>query len=173
MSGVPDSVRRELQTGMRLARQGSYLRRLPDKEAVPVLMRARSKLRAFTSSHPDEADGFRLLSLADEAFLNYELAIANLEKACAIEGKRSKKDLKRLAALREAKQEWLQLPMSPLQLSRLKQFLEESLGKSRCDHSLRFTERWVSEEGLPVQDTLLALQQRGGYCDCEVLFNAT
>lgn len=45
----------------------------------------------------------------------------------------------------------------------------ENLG---CNHTLRFTEQWISENNQPEERVLAWLREHGGFCDCEVLANA-
>ena len=41
----------------------------------------------------------------------------------------------------------------------------------KCNGTLKMTGAWLSRHGLPVERVLTWLEQGGGYCDCEVLFN--
>lgn len=41
-----------------------------------------------------------------------------------------------------------------------------------CDHTLRFTEAWLSANEQPAEKVLIWLNEHGGFCDCEVLANA-
>ena len=52
-------------------------------------------------------------------------------------------------------------------------YLEEQLGGSFCDHTLRYTERWLKENlsAEMAEDVIAEITEMGGYCDCEVLFN--
>ncbi|MBD7923165.1 DUF2695 domain-containing protein [Xanthomonas sp. Sa3BUA13] len=40
-----------------------------------------------------------------------------------------------------------------------------------CDHSLRFTRRFLQDHDLPEAAILPWLGEYGGFCDCEVLAN--
>jgi len=44
--------------------------------------------------------------------------------------------------------------------------------RSGCDHTLRFTQAWISEHSQPGTEILAWLREHGGFCDCEVLSNA-
>ena len=41
----------------------------------------------------------------------------------------------------------------------------------KCNGTLKMTRAWLYQHGLPVERVLTWLEQGGGYCDCEVLFN--
>lgn len=41
-----------------------------------------------------------------------------------------------------------------------------------CDGTLAKTERWLHAHGLDVRRNTIRLQELGGHCDCEVLWNA-
>ena len=40
-----------------------------------------------------------------------------------------------------------------------------------CDHSLKLTKKWLQDHNLDIEVNVEALQDCGGYCDCEVVFN--
>ena len=40
-----------------------------------------------------------------------------------------------------------------------------------CDGTLKLTHHWMRAHGINDAVTLPELEERGGYCDCEVLFN--
>ena len=40
-----------------------------------------------------------------------------------------------------------------------------------CDGTLKLTRRWMRVHGINEATTIPELEERGGYCDCEVLFN--
>ena len=42
-----------------------------------------------------------------------------------------------------------------------------------CDRTLRFTEAWARQGGRDVDVIIRAVNELGGYCDCEVLANVT
>lgn len=66
------------------------------------------------------------------------------------------------------------LPGTPLtitQLDELFAFLDSVLARTGCDNTLLITKRWLSDRGHDTERVVGWLQQRGGYCDCEVLFN--
>jgi cytochrome c-type biogenesis protein CcmH/NrfG len=97
-----DELEALLREGMQRSRQTSLERRAPAFAAIPSLAKARAGLRGFVRAHADDARAWRLLSLAEETLLAYPLAIAALDRALALDGRRDKRDLKRLAALHAA-----------------------------------------------------------------------
>jgi hypothetical protein len=104
--------------------------------------------------------------------LAYRGARLTLERALQLEGSKDKRDLKRLAVLREGEQTWRELSLSPEQLRGLGSHLEAKLAESPCDHTPRVTRAWLEAQGLAAAGKVLnALRDRGGYCDCEVLTN--
>ena len=53
------------------------------------------------------------------------------------------------------------------------EFLENRLNASYCDHTLRYTEKWLCDH-IPfemVKSAISEITDMGGYCDCEVLLN--
>lgn len=40
-----------------------------------------------------------------------------------------------------------------------------------CDNQLTLTRKWLKSQHLAVDTNVTALQELGGFCDCEVLFN--
>lgn len=165
-------LRATLIAGQQLAMQGSYERRAPAKKAVPYLLDARTGLRTYVREHDQEAEAWRLLSQAEECLLSYSAAQSALERALSLAGKPDKKDLKRLALLREYGVKWARLTLSPEQLAALGRHLEIRLAQSSCDHTLHQTEQWLQMQGVaPPQQILATIRDQGGYCDCEVLAN--
>lgn len=62
--------------------------------------------------------------------------------------------------------------ITPLQLAELGCYLEKMLTASPCNHTLRHTQVSLECSDLPNPDSgRAALEDRGGYCDCEVLHN--
>jgi hypothetical protein len=55
-------------------------------------------------------------------------------------------------------------------LSALRAHLDRR-GAGRCQHDLRQTSELLLARGLPVRRVRAWLERRGGYCDCEVLYN--
>jgi hypothetical protein len=166
------SLEAMLRQGQRLSMQGSYDRRAPSAEAVPLLVRARDGLKELTSRGPSEAHVWQLLSLAHEALLEYGAALAAAGEAIRLSGRKEKRDLKRLAQLRESAALWSEMPLSPTQLAQLGDFLREKLHGGTGERSLRWTESWLSEQRIPEPAKVIAaLRNRGGFTDFEVLAN--
>ena len=137
-----------------------------------MLLKSRSGLRAFLEEQPEAADGWRLLSMAEECLLNYPAAEQALNKALELSLNRDKRDLKRLALLREYKAKWKALVLQPNDLVELGHYLEAQLADTPCDHSLRLTAEWLRRRGLSGTSAIQnGLRSQGGYSDCEVLAN--
>lgn len=112
------------------------------------------------------------LSQAEECLLNYVAARRCLEKAMSLSDQKDKKDLKRLALLKECESTWTDLKLTPAQLEELGEHIRARLSESGCDHSLRFSEEWFQTANVGKTAALKeALRNQGGYCDCEVLNN--
>ncbi len=41
-----------------------------------------------------------------------------------------------------------------------------------CDGTLKLTRRWLKRHNLDIETNVAALNACGGYCDCEIIFNA-
>jgi len=166
------SLEEMLRQGQRLSMQGSYDRRAPAAGAVPFLVRARDGLKELTSRTPGEARVWQLLSLAHEALLEYGAALAAAGEAIRLSGRKEKRDLKRLAQLRESAALWSEMPLSPTQLAQLGEYLRGKLGGGTGERSLRWTESWLLEQRIPEPGKVIAaLRNRGGFTDFEVLAN--
>jgi hypothetical protein len=63
------------------------------------------------------------------------------------------------------------LPISKEQFRDLFNWLDETLSKADCDHSLTRTRQFLIDRNLPVEVTSDWLATHGGFCDCEVLAN--
>lgn len=42
-----------------------------------------------------------------------------------------------------------------------------------CDHTLKQTRAWLRAHKKTLRENVRALEERGGYCDCEVLLNVS
>jgi hypothetical protein len=151
---------------------GSYRRRAPADAAVAYLLQARQGLRAMARRQPGNMQAWRLLSQAEEALLDYANARSALERVLAFGGTADRRDLKKLALLREYEAWWGGLGLTPRQLEELGHCLEEALCDSPCDRTLSRTWTWLEFSGLPNPDRIMqTLGERDGYCDCQVLNN--
>jgi hypothetical protein len=85
---------------------------------------------------------------------------------------RDKRDLKKLALLREYEAKWRALGLSPEQLDALGRHLSSCLRTSPCDHTCRHTQEWLEATHVDAPDKVIrAMERQGGYCDCEVSYN--
>jgi hypothetical protein len=161
----------ELHNAMAMSRQGSYERRMPAAEALPKLRHVLKGLRVLVRVDPG-VKAWRALALAEEALLHYPAAVIALESAMALSAPVDRKDLKRLAQLREYAAKWHSLGLSAPVLQDLGRFLESTLAMHPCDHSHRHTTTWLSENGITApRKAIEGMKKAGGYCDCEVLLN--
>jgi tetratricopeptide (TPR) repeat protein len=167
-----DGIRRLLNKGLGLSKQGSYQRRAPSQSAVPFLRQARCELEAWIEQNGEFVEALRLLALADEALLDYRSAVRCLEKVIALSGRNDRKDLKRLAACREASRMWRMLALNPDELRALGRYLRDKLLDSAPERSLRWTETWVSENRpIDKNEVLAGIQELGHFSDYQVLHN--
>jgi hypothetical protein len=165
---------RLLQEGRARSKETSYERRAPAANAVPYLCKARDKLRQVVETEPGNVDALRLLSQAEELLLDYGKARIAIETVLKLSSRRDRRDLKKLALLREREEWWRGLGLTPTQLAELGDELDQRLASVPCDHTLSHTQAWLAQSGLAGIDRIIqAIQDRGGYCDCEVLFNVT
>jgi hypothetical protein len=65
------------------------------------------------------------------------------------------------------------LSLRPEQCASLGSLLAERLKWSPCDHTLRHTKEWILANGAArhVRRIVKGLEDKGGFCDCEVLHN--
>jgi hypothetical protein len=168
-----DELRKLLIAGIKLSMQSSYERRAPAQNALPLFLQARVGLRQFVQDHPQSEEAWRLLSQAEECLLKYSDAINCLRQALLISGKRSKSDLKRLALLQQAMEQWSTLPLSPNELHELGDYLvQQGTNKDFQCRSMRLTKQWLNEKGFSNIDGILQeLGNRGAYTDFQVLYN--
>jgi Protein of unknown function (DUF2695) len=82
---------------------------------------------------------------------------------------RRKEMVREVVAKRRAEAE-RQLPMSLVQLHGLLDTLDKALAAG-CDHSLQYTQAYLSSQNLASEEVVPWLQEHGGFCDCEVLAN--
>jgi len=166
-------AREELTKGIRLSGQMSYGRRQPDKASVPFFESSRDRLELILKQNPSRADAWRLLSQAEECLLNYPRAVFCLERALKLEGACQKKDLKKLAQLKEYAGEWNALPLTPEQVQSLGSYLtlcgadNEPLGRT-----LEHTRTWLAMSTISSPESVLDyLRTRGLRTDFEIYHN--
>jgi hypothetical protein len=129
-------------------------------------------LKDYVEAHENEAEGWRLLSQVEECLLNYAAARHGFQTAMSLSDQKDKKDLKRLALLKECESQRSDLHLTPAQLAELGNHLRARLSKNRCNHTLRFTDEWLKRAGVrKLKGVVDALRNQGGYCDREVLDN--
>jgi len=63
------------------------------------------------------------------------------------------------------------LPVSPVTMKALFDYIDEHLSSAGCDHTLRLTREFIHANNLPEQKVVEWLEGAGGYCDCEELDN--
>jgi tetratricopeptide (TPR) repeat protein len=167
-----EQLREILQAGQAASMQGSFQRRAPAKQALPALLEARAGLRQLVQLQPEVAEAWRLLSQAEEALLSYTAARESLEQAMKLTAVREKRDLKKLALLKEYEPQWQELSLTPDQLAELGSYLRGQLVSSPCAHDLAWTRRWLEQAGITgATKVLKAFRNQGGFCDCEILAN--
>jgi len=160
-----------LREGQRRSR-GSLGRCTTRDAPVPYLLSERQGLRMVIRRHPGNAQAWLLLSPAEEALLEYANACSALEQALRLTERADRRDLKKLALLREYEAWWDGLGVTPEQLAELGRCLDAELHDCGCDRTLNRTSTWVECSGPPNPDRIMAaLVERGGHCDCEVLDN--
>jgi Protein of unknown function (DUF2695) len=62
-------------------------------------------------------------------------------------------------------------PLPADELAEMFAMLEVLLLRRGCDNKLTISERWLRGGGHDVARVVRWLNEHGGYCDCEVLFN--
>jgi tetratricopeptide (TPR) repeat protein len=167
-----ESIKQVLQEGLRLSQQGSYHRRAPSPPAVPLLGEAQRHLQLWIHENGDRVDVLRLLALSEEALLMYERAVRTLEKVIKLSPRPDRKDLKRLAACRQASDIWSTLGLTPDELVALGLFLKEKLFDAPPSRSLHWTELWLAENKAREKEAMLdSIRKLGHFSDYEVLHN--
>jgi len=167
-----DRIRGLLREGLNLSQQGSYGRRAPSPKALPLLRQARDDLEAWVAQNGENVEALRSLALAEEALLNYDGAAHLLQKVISLSPQADRKDLKRLAACREAGHLWSQLALSPRELAELGLYLKGKLLDNVPERSLRWTETWLHQTKPDEKQAILASIRRLGYfSDYDVLHN--
>ncbi|MFG6489487.1 DUF2695 domain-containing protein [Roseateles sp. BYS78W] len=63
-------------------------------------------------------------------------------------------------------------PIADALLESLFDAVDACVEEAGCDHTLRFTTVWLSDQQQPEDKVIAWLREHGGFCDCEVLANA-
>ena len=63
------------------------------------------------------------------------------------------------------------LPLKPAQTASLVRAIDVGLAERGCDNRLRAAHAWARREKVRWSWLCNVLEERGGFCDCEVLFN--
>lgn len=86
--------------------------------------------------------------------------------------KQKRKEARKVLAQKELDDFRASLPMEEKHFVALFHFLEKALQECPCDHSLRHTTHFLSENKVcNIEKVISWLSSHGGYCDCEVLYN--
>jgi hypothetical protein len=82
------------------------------------------------------------------------------------------RDLKKSWKLQQRELARAAFPADDSMLESLFEFVESNVEDQGCNHSLRFTAQWISENDQPQKAIVDWLAEHGGNCDCEVVANA-
>ena len=63
------------------------------------------------------------------------------------------------------------LPIDRELFFQLFDYLDERLEKRGCNHDFTLTEEFFKDKDIDFTKVLEFLEENGGYCDCEVIFN--
>ena len=86
--------------------------------------------------------------------------------------KRKRKEARKILTQKELDDFRASLPMEEKSFSVLFDYLEKALQECPCDHSLRHTTHFLTENKVcDIEKVTSWLTSHGGYCDCEVLCN--
>lgn len=168
---ILNTARSSLFLGMKLSKQASYSRRIPEASSLPHFSEANRLLLSLLNTHPDDREALIMLSQISECTMDYKNAILNLEKAFLAGEPKTKKLLKRLALLRECEKTWDKLILSPESLQSLGKHLEQ-MGVGPEHRTLQITRNWLSANVKCDHGNIIsALEQSGAFTDFQVLAN--
>lgn len=85
--------------------------------------------------------------------------------------KSRKKELLRKFKNEEKEELINSLPFSTEVFEDLFDYIDEVLEIHGCDHTLKYTKKFLKDNNLPLKESVEWLEENGGYCDCEVLGN--
>jgi hypothetical protein len=104
--------------------------------------------------------------------LNYDEAAELLEEVVKLSPRPDRKDLKRLAACREACRGWRGLGLDPEELAALGSYLHDKLLDCTPERSLRWTRNWLKDNKPYEADAIInALRSLGHFSDYLILHN--
>lgn len=63
------------------------------------------------------------------------------------------------------------VPLDRPQLKALLDHVEPAVEAHGCDHTRRAADTWAVQHGVDLPALHVALEEYGGYCDCEVVMN--
>jgi hypothetical protein len=81
-----------------------------------------------------------------------------------------KEEIKKAWKQREHQKLVASIPMPQSDLRALFDFLDRE-DAPQCDNTLQETIQFLQQRGLDVERIVPWLQEHGGYCDCEVIYN--
>lgn len=61
--------------------------------------------------------------------------------------------------------------LTKLQIDKLTGYVDRKIRKEGCDHTRKWTFEWAKRNNVNFNDLIDALDENGGYCDCEVVLN--
>lgn len=85
--------------------------------------------------------------------------------------KRRKKELLKQFKNDEKNEFEKSLPFSAEIFEELFDYIDTTLESHGCDHTLKYTKKFLENNNLPLKKIIEWLEENGGYCDCEVLAN--
>jgi hypothetical protein len=162
-------IKKKLIDAQKLCKRGIFDTYAVDKKAVKPLLELRAAIKEYLSQNENDIEALRAACYVECYLMNYKSGLAYLQKVAALSGER--KDKQKLTALSELVDSFKTLSLSPDELVRLGDYLDEAL--ESCDHSLKLTKIWLKENIDKKRHgrIIKGLQNSGGYCDCEVLSN--
>ncbi len=86
------------------------------------------------------------------------------------EEKKRRQELVKAAKVKQHAKETSKMPISTADLKALLEFLDRP-NFLHCDHSLKETIEFLDNHSLDKSKIIPWLNEYGGYCDCEVVFN--
>ena len=85
--------------------------------------------------------------------------------------KQRRKEMKKAYHVSERSEARKQMCLAESGLRELLDFLDAVLSDTGCDHSLTHTQRWAKTKKIDFDRLRASLENFGGFCDCEVIYN--